>query len=131
LASTRPGLQVYVPPATTRGRGPSQSSSHSQELHQANLVLATISRAVPLIMRQELDLAYRFGKPVIPIVLGHVELSSLPPGQPVFHIDFQNPSQSEHAIVEYLSKARLGKTNVESAVGLILLAVGLLILAKK
>jgi hypothetical protein len=106
-------------------------SSDLQELHQANLVLAIISRAVPLTMRQELDLAYELGTPVVPIVLGHVEVSGLQPGHPVFHVDPQNPGQSEHAIVEYLSKARLGKANVESAVGLILLAVGLLILAKK
>ena len=131
LASTRPGLQVYVPPASTRGRGPSQSGNDSKELHEANLVLAIISRAVPLTMRQELDLAYQLGTPVVPIVLGHVEPSGLQPGQPVFHIDPKNPSQSERAIVEYLSRARLGKTSVESAVGLILLAVGLLILAKK
>ena len=82
-------------------------------------------------MRQELDLAYQFGTPVVPIVLGRAEVSGLQPGKPVFHIDPKNPSQSERAIVEYLSKARLGKTNVESAVGLILLAVGLLILTKK
>ena len=47
LASTRSGLQVYVPPASTRGRVPSQSGSDLQELHQANLVLAIMSRAVP------------------------------------------------------------------------------------
>jgi hypothetical protein len=117
LASTRPSLQVYVPPASTRGRVPSQPGSDSQELHQANLVLAIISRAVPLTMRQELDFAYQLGTTGCPDCFRPCRGQRPPAGQPVFHIDPQNPSQSEHAIVEYLSKARLGKTNVESAVG--------------
>jgi hypothetical protein len=131
LASTRPGLHVYVPPASTRGRGLSQSGSDLQELHEANLVLAIISRAVSSTMQKELEFAQELGKPIVPIVLGNVEVNGLPPGQPVFYVDPLTPWQSEHQIVEYLGRAHLGKANVEGAVGLILLAVGLLILAKK
>jgi len=131
LASTRPGLLVHVPPALTRGRAPSQSNGDLHELHQANLVLAVISRAVSPTMQKELQVAQQLGKPIVPIVLSKAEISGLHPGQPVFHVNPQAPWESEHQIVEYLGQAHLGKANVESVVGLILLAVGLLILAKK
>jgi len=131
LASTRSGLQVYVPPAATRGRGLGQSGPEVQELRDANLVLAVISRTVSSTMQKELGLAQQLGKAIVPIVLGDTKVTGLKPGQPVFHVDPQNPGQSELAIVEYLGKAHLSKSNVESAVALVLLAVGLLILGKK
>ncbi len=131
LASTRTGLQVYVPPASTRGRGLAQSGREIEGLREANLVLAIISRDVSSTMQKELGLAQQLGKPIVPIVLGDAEVTGLKPGQPVFHVDPRNPAESGQAIVEYRGGAHLSKSNVESAVALVLLAMGLLILATK
>jgi len=120
-----------VPPASTRGRGLAQSGREIEEMREANLVLAIISRDVSATMQKELEFAQQLGKPIVPIVLGDAEVTGLKPGQPVFHIDPGNPGESEQAIVDYLGEAHLSKSNVESAVALVLLAVGLLMLAKK
>jgi hypothetical protein len=131
LASTRAGLQVYVPPASTRGRGLTHSAAEIQELRDANLVLAIVGGTVSSTMQKELGLAQQLGKAIVPIALGDAKVTGLKAGQPVFHVDPQNPGESEHAIVEYLGKAHLSKSNVESAFALVLVAVGLLILGKK
>jgi len=87
LASTRIGLQVYVPSASTRGRGLAQSGREIEELRDANLVLAIISRDVSSTVQKELGFAQQLGRPIVPIVLGDAEVTGLKPGQPVFHID--------------------------------------------
>jgi hypothetical protein len=70
LASTRPGLCVYVPPASTRGRASFPAGADLQELQKASLMLAIISRVVSPTMKKELELARKLGKTVVPIVLG-------------------------------------------------------------
>lgn len=133
LAGTRPGLYVYVPAVSTR-RGSAldfQEPVVYQELKRADLVLAIIGGHVPPAIQKELKIAQQLGKTILPIVLGRHEVKGLQPSQPVFYVDPLNPTAAEHEIVQYLSEARLGKTNNEAALGLVLLAVGLLILAKK
>ena len=131
LAGTRPGLQVYVPPASTRGRASLPQTADIRELHKADLVLALVSRGISPTMQNELEVARRSQKPVVPVVSGAADITGLQPGQPVFYVDPLNTRQAEQEIVDYLEQAHLGKANVEAAVGLVLLAAGMLILANK
>jgi hypothetical protein len=130
LASTRPGLQVYVPPASTRSTSPS-AKLDSAGLKLSNLVLALITRPMPVMMQREMSFAAELQKPAIPIVLKGLAVNGFLAGQAVFTLDPFDPVPAEHQIIEYLLSLNLAKSKHHAGVALVLLAVGLLALAKK
>jgi hypothetical protein len=102
LASTRPGLQVYVPPASTRSGSPS-AKIDSAGLKLCDLVLALITRPMPLMMQREMSFAAELPRPAIPIILKGLAVNGLlQAGQPVFTLDPFDPVPAEHRIIEYL-----------------------------
>jgi hypothetical protein len=130
LASTRPGLNVYVPPASTRTHGLAESDVN--ELAQANLLILVISGQIPPIQAEETQAAAARSIPFLPIVLqGAPAVMELPQHQRVFYVDPRNPYQAEREIENYLSQTEVGRQNTEAIGALILLALGLMILAER
>jgi len=127
LASTRPGLHVYVPAASTRSASPSAKLDEA-ELRLCDLVLALITRPMPLTMQREMTFAAQLPRPAIPIVLKGLAVNGL--NQPVFMLDPFNPLPAKHEIIEYLQSLNLAKSRRQAGVALVLLAVGLLALAE-
>ena len=133
LASTRPELFVYVPPAHTRSSHGAPTEIDLQQLRQSNLVLGFISGAVSPAMQAEINTANSLRIPVIPIVWGHEPppVSGIQPQQ-VLYVDPQNPSELPTKLVEalVLRSADVGKANQAALTALLLIILGLLILAK-
>jgi hypothetical protein len=130
LASTRPGLNVYVPPASTRTHGLTESDVN--ELTRANLLIVIISSQIPPIQAKETEVAAARSIPFLPIVLqGMPAVTGLPQHQRVFYVDPRNPFQAEQEIVNYLSQTDVGRQNTEAIGALILLALGLMILGER
>src|SRR5258708_22839322 len=132
LASTRPELQVYVPPVSTRSRRGAPTLADLKALNESKFVLAIISGTVPPAMQQELAVAQRLGKTIVPIVLrGRSAIAGIQPDQPVFYLDPYNPVETEKEIINYMNSAMSGKANRQAVSGLVLLLLGMLILAKE
>jgi hypothetical protein len=131
LATTRPGLRVYVPSAETRSARGTGSEHDFGELRQSDVILALVSGPVPPRMQVELQMAVQLNKPIIPIVLAGIALTALQPNQPVFQLDPWNPAGTEESIMRYLETLKLSKDNTAALGALALILVGLLILAKK
>lgn len=130
LASTRPGLQVYVPPASTRSASPS-TKLDTPGLKVCDLVLALVTRPMPPMMQREMSCAAELGKPAIPIVLKGPPVNGHLAGHPVFALDPFDPVPAEQQIIEYLLSLHLAKSKHHAAVALVALAIGLLALAQK
>jgi len=132
LAGTRPELQVYVPPVSTRNRRGAPTGADLKALNDSRFVLAIISGVVPPAMQQELAVAQRAGKTIVPIVVrGRGNVAGIQADQPVFYLDPYNPVETEKQIIDYVSSAVPGKSNQQAALGLVLLLLGMLILAKE
>src|SRR5437763_14769932 len=129
LASTRPELRVYVPPVSTRSRRGAPTGTDLHALNDSKYVLAIISGALPPAMRQELAVAQRLGKIIVPIVVrGRATVNGIEPGQEVFYLDPFNPLETETRIINYVSSAVPGKSNQKTMTALVLLLLGMLIL---
>jgi hypothetical protein len=133
LASTRPGLTVFVPPASTRSRAANVSDAGSDwgHLKNADLLLALIRGTVPPRMEQELQYASGLGKPVIPITVGDTAQQHSIQGYSWFHLDPTDPTSTEQRIMAYLDSLKVGKDSREAVGALILLTLGLMVLGSK
>jgi len=108
LAGARPELQVYVPPVSTRNRRGAPTGADLKALNDSRFVLAIISGVVPPAMQQELAIAQRGAKTIVPIVVrGRGNVAGIQADQPVFYLDPHNPVETEKQIVDYvLDRAR-------------------------
>jgi hypothetical protein len=85
LAGTRPELQVYVPPVSTRNRRGAPTGADLKALNESRFVLAVAQRA---------------GKTIVPIVVrGRGNVAGIQAGQPVFYLDPYNPVETEKQII--------------------------------
>jgi len=85
---------------------------------------------MPVTMQREMRFAAQLPRPAIPIVLRGLAVNGLLPGQPVSTLDPFNPVPAEQQMIEYLQSLNLAKSKHQTGVALVLLAVGLLALAK-
>lgn len=84
LASIRQGLQVHVPPASTRSQRGIPTSADLRALSESHIVVANVSSAIPPAMVRELELAQKLGKPILPIALkGRAPVAWPVPARPV------------------------------------------------
>ena|SRR5258708_3326299 len=128
LATTRPGLHVYVPPADSRSTKGLGHENEFAQLKQSDVMLLLVSGPVPPRMEREIQLAQQLKKPIVPIVLAGMTLTGL---QPVFRLDPWNPAPTEESVIRHLDTLKLSKDNTAALSALALILLGLLILGKK
>jgi len=127
------GLQVYVPPASTRSGGfRTTGDGMERAVQQSDVLLAVITGALTPAVQGELETAARLNKPVLPIVTVRAVLQSpfLRQFQQAVYLDPSNPGEAEAHLVQALNQMKIQKQNKQVLIALTALVIGLLLLSK-
>lgn len=124
------GIEVYIAQLSLQpGVSLAQKVTTAIEECDCFVALLTADGSRSEWVREEIGIAYRTGRVIVPIVEKGIQVKGLLEGKEYITFDALNPALAIDHAVRYLSGLKLGKENNQRATATVLLVLGMLAVA--